>query len=71
MAVAIVKYFKLSNKIKVRKVTSDFVKETWFAPRPRSEVLTNIELKKIAPHLTRDWKVCLKEYLREFTKEIN
>ncbi|KKR31614.1 MAG: Dtdp-4-dehydrorhamnose reductase [Parcubacteria group bacterium GW2011_GWF2_39_8b] len=71
VAVAIVKYFKLSNKIKVRKVTSDFVKETWFAPRPRSEVLTNIELKKIAPHLTRDWKVCLKEYLREFTKEIN
>lgn len=66
VAVAIVKHFGLQNKVKVRKVTSDFVKEIWFAPRPRSEVMVNNELKKIAPHLTRDWEVCLDEYLSKF-----
>lgn len=56
----------LEEKVKVKEVSSDFFAENYFAPRPRSEKLVNIELKKVAPHLTRDWKVCLKEYVNKF-----
>ncbi len=56
----------LSEKVKVREVDSTFFKQNYFAARPRSEKLINIELKKIAPHLTRDWQVCLEEYLKRF-----
>ena len=66
VAVAMISYLGLEDKIKVRQVNSNFFKEVWFAPRPRSEVLINTELKKIAPHLTRDWRICLKEYLDRF-----
>ena len=66
VALLIVEHFGLQNKVKVNKVNSDFVKDTWFAPRPRSEVMINNELRKIAPHLTRDWQVCLDEYLNKF-----
>ena len=54
------------NQVKIKEVDSSFFKENYFAPRPKSEKLINIELKKIAPHLTRDWKICLKEYIERF-----
>ncbi len=56
----------LADKVKVREVDSTYFKQNYFATRPRSEKLINIELKKIAPHLTRDWQVCLDEYLKRF-----
>jgi 2-polyprenyl-3-methyl-5-hydroxy-6-metoxy-1,4-benzoquinol methylase len=56
----------LADKVKVREVDSTYFKQNYFASRPRSEKLINIELKKIAPHLTRDWQVCLDEYLKRF-----
>ncbi len=56
----------LKDKVKVREVDSSFFKENYFAVRPRSEKLINTELKKLAPHLTRDWKICLEEYLERF-----
>jgi dTDP-4-dehydrorhamnose reductase len=62
----ILKHFKLEDKIKIREVDSDYFKENYFATRPRSEKLINVELKKIAPHLTRDWHICLSEYLERF-----
>ncbi|MEK7180172.1 MAG: SDR family oxidoreductase [Patescibacteria group bacterium] len=58
--------FGLTDQIKVREVDSNFFKENFFAFRPRSEKLINIELKKKASHLTRDWKICLKEYTERF-----
>jgi dTDP-4-dehydrorhamnose reductase len=56
----------VANQVKIKEVDSSFFKENYFAPRPKSEKLINIELKKIAPHLTRDWKICLKEYIGRF-----
>lgn len=55
-----------TNQVKIREVDSSFFKENYFAPRPKSEKLINVELKKIAPHLTRDWKICLKEYVDRY-----
>ena len=56
----------VESQVKIKEVDSSFFKENYFAPRPKSEKLVNIELKKIAPHLTRDWKICLKEYVGRF-----
>ncbi len=56
----------VADKVKVREVDSTYFKQNYFATRPRSEKLINIELKKIAPHLTREWQVCLDEYLKRF-----
>ncbi len=56
----------VADKVKVREVDSTYFKQNYFAARPRSEKLINIELKKIAPHLTRDWQICLDEYLKRF-----
>lgn len=58
--------FGLTNKIKVKEVDSSYFSENYFAKRPRSEKLLNSELRKIASHLTRDWKICLKEYIERF-----
>ncbi|MEK7614413.1 MAG: sugar nucleotide-binding protein [Patescibacteria group bacterium] len=58
--------FGLTEQVKVKEVDSSFFAESYFAKRPRSEKLINTELKKIAPHLTRDWKICLKEYIERF-----
>ena len=62
----LVNELKLDRKVAIREVSSDFFKENYFAVRPRSEQLINIELKKVAPHLTRDWQICLKEYINRF-----
>lgn len=58
--------FGLTGKIKVKEVDSSYFAENYFAKRPRSEKLVNIELRNIASHLTRDWKICLKEYIERF-----
>ncbi len=62
----LVESLRLNERIKINEVDSDFFKESYYAIRPRSEKLLNIELKKVAPHLTRDWKICLHEYLARF-----
>lgn len=56
----------LGHKVKIRKVKSDYFKDSYFATRPRSEQLVNLRLKRVAPSLTRDWKDCLLEYLNKF-----
>ena len=65
-AIALVEYLGLKDKIYIEEVSSDFFKDSYFAPRPYSEKLINIKLKKIAPHLTKDWKIYLKEYTKIF-----
>lgn len=62
----ILKELGLSDQVKVREVDSSYFTESYFATRPRSEKLINIELKRIAPHLTREWEICLAEYLHRF-----
>ena len=58
--------FGLTSPVKAREVDSSYFAESYFAKRPRSERLINIELKKVAPYLTRDWRICLKEYIKRF-----
>lgn len=63
--------FNLTSQVKVREVDSSYFSESYFATRPRSEQLINIELRKVAPHLTRDWKICLKEYIGRFNWDLS
>ena len=56
----------LSDEVKLTKVASDHFKTDYHAPRPYSEKLVNNKLKALNPDLTRDWKVCLNEYVNKF-----
>jgi len=54
------------SDVDVREVDSNVFSETYFAPRPHSECLTNTKLKRLAPQLTRDWRECLCEYVHNY-----
>ena len=64
VALKIKEYLDLD--IKIIKVTSDFFKKEYFAPRPFSEKLINFNLNKLNKNYMRDWEICLKEYLTKF-----
>jgi dTDP-4-dehydrorhamnose reductase len=49
--------------IKLEKVDSSYFEETYFAPRPRSEIMINANLSKIGINLMRPWKQALYDYL--------
>lgn len=66
-----IKLLNLENKVKIVKVDSDYFKKEYFAPRPPSEKLLNTKLKEKGADLTRDWRVCLEEYLKKFNWGIN
>ena len=61
-----VRLLGLEKNIKITKVSSDFFKKEYFAPRPYSEKLVNLKLKSRNLDFMRDWKVCLEEYSKEF-----
>lgn len=69
VAVEFIKLLDLTNKVKVTKVSSDYFKEEYFAPRPASEKLVNVKLTIRGINYMRDWKVCLAEYAQEFKKD--
>jgi dTDP-4-dehydrorhamnose reductase len=56
----------LEDKIKLNRVTSDFFKEEYFAPRPESEKLLNTKLDARSLNVMRDWEICLSEYVGLF-----
>lgn len=60
----------LSGDVKLTEVDSDHFKKDYFAPRPFSEKLVNNKLKALNPELTRDWKICLEEYVNKFDWDI-
>lgn len=49
--------------IKMIAVDSDFFKEEYFAPRPRSEMMINENLEKLGLNKMRPWEVALNEYI--------
>ncbi len=61
-----VKQLGFSDTVKVTKVTSDYFKEEYFAPRPASEKLLNVKLTMRGINYMRDWRICLAEYSKEF-----
>jgi dTDP-4-dehydrorhamnose reductase len=53
--------------IEVRPVDSSFFDDLYFAPRPRSEMMWNANLKALGINLMRPWKEALRDYiLREY-----
>ena len=63
VAEEVLNFFKLSDKVKLTKVDSEFFKKEYFAPRPYSERLINAKLNIRNFNVMRDWKVCLEDYL--------
>jgi len=51
------------SEINLTPVTSDFFREKYFVRRPRSEMMTNANLRKIGCHHMRMWKIALREYI--------
>ena len=64
-----VRLMDLENKIKINKVSSEFFKEEYFAPRPKSEKLLNTKLLARGLNTMRDWKICLSEYVELFKED--
>jgi len=69
VALEFVRLMGLKDKIKINKVSSDFFKEEYFAPRPESEKLVNTKLEARGLNVMRDWKISLNEYSKTFRKE--
>jgi len=58
-----VRLLGLSTSIKIHKVSSDYFKDDYFAPRPASEKLVNMKLQSRGLMIMRDWQMCLAEYV--------
>jgi dTDP-4-dehydrorhamnose reductase len=51
-------------EVQVRRVSSDYFDQEYFAPRPRSEMMVNRALKEVGLNRMRPWKEALRDYLR-------
>jgi dTDP-4-dehydrorhamnose reductase len=60
----------LENTIEIEVVGSDYFKSEYFAPRPKMERLINEKLNLRKINAMRNWKICLREYVRECYSEI-
>ena len=69
-ALEFVKLLGLDN-VKVTKVSSDYFKNEYFAPRPASEKLVNMKLNARNINFMPHWKDALKDYASEFVEDIN
>jgi len=66
VAVQMLDVLSLEEKVGLIEVKDGYFKNDYFAPRPVSEILVNNRLKDLDGGLTRDWKVCVREYLEKF-----
>ena len=64
----ILKILNLQNSIKINEVNSEYFKNEYFAPRPRSERLINKKIELLKLNQMRNWKICLTEYLQHSFK---
>jgi dTDP-4-dehydrorhamnose reductase len=62
----LVEILGLEDEVKINRVSSDFFKQEYFAPRPASERLVNRKLDLRGVNLMRDWRVALREYLGDY-----
>ena len=56
------------KEIKIIEVNSDYFKKQYFAERPSSERLVNKKLSLRNLNVMRDWRVALKDYLKNYYK---
>jgi len=66
VAIELVKVLGLTDQV---KMTSEYFKDTYFAPRPPCERLVNKKLDLRGINIMRDWKIALKEYIDSYFKE--
>ena len=71
VAVEFLRLLGLTDKIKITKVSSDFFRQEYYAPRPFSEKLITMKLDARGLNVMRDWRTCLKEYSKEFQHNLN
>ena len=64
----LIKVLNMKNTIKITPVGSDYWKEKYFAKRPASERLINRKLDLRGLNIMRDWRICLKEYIKNYYK---
>ena len=57
---------KLEEKIKITEVDSNYWKKEYFVSRPDSECLINKKLDLLNMNKMRDWKICLRQYIRDY-----
>jgi dTDP-4-dehydrorhamnose reductase len=63
VAFEILRANELTEQVRVNKVESTYFSGEYFAPRPRSERLTNSALERTGLQTTRNWKDALYEYI--------
>ncbi|KEQ29684.1 SDR family oxidoreductase [Pedobacter antarcticus] len=66
VAEELVRILGLQDEVTIHEVTSDYFKDTYFAPRPPSERLINKKLDLRDMNKMRDWKVALDEYVNDY-----
>jgi dTDP-4-dehydrorhamnose reductase len=66
VAEELVRLLKLDDKVRIQPVSSDHFAKEYFAPRPPCERLVNYKLKLRGMDLMRDWRIALKDYLRDY-----
>jgi dTDP-4-dehydrorhamnose reductase len=66
VAEELVSILGLKEEVTFHEVTSEYFKDTYFAPRPPSERLINKKLDLRNLNLMRDWKVALNEYVTDY-----
>jgi len=66
VAKEICKNLNLHHKIKVNEVNSAYWKKIYFVVRPNSERLINKKLNLNKLNIMRNWRTCLKEYIKKY-----
>lgn len=66
VAQELVRVLGLESTVKINAVSSDFFAKDYFAPRPPSERLVNYKLNLRGMNQMRDWRISLKEYIRDY-----
>jgi dTDP-4-dehydrorhamnose reductase len=69
VAEELVSILGLTEEVTFHEVSSDYFKDTYYAPRPVSERLINKKLNLREANLMRDWKVSLKDYVASYYSE--
>jgi len=62
----LIKVLEKEDEIKIVPVQSDYWEKEYFAQRPDSERLINRKLDLRELNIMRDWRVCLKEYIKNY-----
>lgn len=69
VAQELIQLLTLQDKVQVKPVTSGYFAQRYFAPRPPCERLVNYKLTLRKMNLMRDWRVALRDYLRDYYSE--